>query len=314
MALWTVALDSDGQRINIENAQRGGKYACVNCREMMVAKKGEDREHHFSHLSITQQCDHDSWLHKELLRILMSRLEQREPVIINTPDGEVDIADNVSYLKEKKYDKWVPDILIKKADDVIFVEVCVTSSCSEDKISSGHKIIEIVTSDARAVEELQTGPIRSDAEFYKLDFYNFDNQKSDKLVKIAQTNIPDIISGEEERQTGSGRKVETQKTAQVDIPYCLQVRAFDGKHASFFILHGDGSYEVKQRAEYCDTDILVLGIHTVPDFAQNIGKAYAGRKGLISVEQLTNYEQHIDIPAVIKSFNIVEVICPPSES
>lgn len=312
MALWTVALDSEGQRINIEHAHRHVKYTCVNCGEAMMAKKGQNNEHHFSHYSVTQQCDHDRWLHKEILRVMMERLEHGEPVIINTPDGKLDISDHLSYSKEKKYEDWVPDILIEKTDDVIFVEVCVTSPCSEDKISSGHKIIEIITSDARAVEELQTEQIHSDAQFYKLEFYNFENQKKDALSKVAQTDIPDIISGEEDRQIGSGKNTSKDKQNPIDVnvPYCPHVSAFDGKHASYFILHSNGLYEVKQRAEYCATDILVLGIHTVPDFALNIGKAYAWRKGLLSVEALTKYEQRIDIPAVVTSFKIVELNRP----
>ena len=31
MALWTIALDKDGKRVNIENAPKGEKYTCINC-------------------------------------------------------------------------------------------------------------------------------------------------------------------------------------------------------------------------------------------------------------------------------------------
>jgi hypothetical protein len=60
------------------------------------------------------------------------------------------------------------------------------------------------------------------------------------------------------------------------------------------------------RCEFCQSNLLVLGINTIADFAMNIGKSYAWRKGLLSIEMLTEYEQHIDMPAVIQSFNIVE--------
>ncbi|MBR5198625.1 MAG: hypothetical protein IKW20_02200 [Bacteroidales bacterium] len=310
MALWTVALDSEGQRINIDKAQRGKKYTCINCGEAMMAKRGRERDHHFSHYSFTEQCDHDGWLHKEILSVLMLRLAQDELVLVDTPDGSLDLADNLSYSKEKKYENWVPDVLIKKAAEILFVEVCVTSPCSEDKINSGHKIIEIVTEDARSIDELRTGEIHTKAKYYTLRYYNFESQKRVANPEEKQTNTPDIISIEDERQVSVGGNPSNEgkrKLDEVNIPYCPQLSSFNGKHASFFILHENGLYEVKQSAEFCSSDILVMGINTLPDFALNIGKAYAWKKGLLSVDALTVYEQKIDIPTVVTSFSIVEL-------
>lgn len=103
------------------------------------------------------------------------------------------------------------------------------------------------------------------------------------------------------------REVLKKQFKSENVPFCPQVSAFNGKHASFFVLHNDGTFEVKGNSEFCSTDLLVLGIDTFPDFALNIGKSYAWRKGLLSLEDLTNYEQHIDLEAVIKSFHIVEL-------
>ncbi len=312
MALWTVALDSEGQRINIDKAQRGKKYTCINCGETMMAKKGRERDHHFSHYSVTEQCDHDGWLHKEILSVLMSRLAQDESVLVDTPDGTLDLADNVTYSKEKKHENWVPDILIEKSDEVIFVEVNVTSPCSEDKVNSGYKIIEIKTEDARSIDELRTGPIHLETKYYKLQFYNFETQKRITILKAEQTNTSDIISSEDERQAGgvNSKNDGKRKPDEVTIPYCPQVSAFNGKHASFFVIHANGLYEVKQSSDFCGSDVLVLGINTLPDFALNIGKSYAWRKGLLSVEALTEYERKIDMPAVVKAFNIAELNTP----
>lgn len=311
MALWTVALDSEGKRINIEEAVRHQTYSCVNCGEPMRARKGREREHHFSHGSVTQQCDHDGWLHKEIISLLMSRLLGKESLFVDTPDGELDLSDNQSCVREKKYDNWTPDILIERAGEVVFVEVCVTSPCSREKIDSGYKIVEIITSDARAIDELKTGKINTEGQFYKLKFYNFNLQKLDVNPKPLFSQIPDIVSDESERKVGYGselsREVLKKQFKSENVPFCPQVSAFNGKHASFFVLHNDGTFEVKGNSEFCSTDLLVLGIDTFPDFALNIGKSYAWRKGLLSLEDLTNYEQHIDLEAVIKSFHIVEL-------
>ena len=311
MALWTVALNCEGQRVNIEHTQRGEKYTCVNCGEVMIVKKGPKNEHHFSHKLVTKDCDHDGWLHKEVLNLFMSRLDLGDSMQVNTPDGIVDLANNLSFSKEKKYENFVPDILIERDDDVLFVEICVTSPCSEKKIYSGYKIIEIITEDTRVIDELRTGPIHAEAEFYKLEFYNFENQKRAIICKEEQQNVPDIISGEDERQVGaivnSSKNNDKGKSSEADIPYCPQVNSFSGKSVSLFILHAGGTYEVKQQAEFCNSDILVLGVQTIPDFALNIGKAYAWRKGLLDVRALSKYEQHIDLPAVISSFGVVEL-------
>jgi hypothetical protein len=94
--------------------------------------------------------------------------------------------------------------------------------------------------------------------------------------------------------------------SKTEIIHCPQREPFNGKHANFFILHSDRTCDVVGRCEFCESDLLVLGINTIADFAMNIGKSYAWRKGLLSIEALTEYEQHIDMPAVVQSFNIVE--------
>ena len=48
------------------------------------------------------------------------------------------------------------------------------------------------------------------------------------------------------------------------------------------------------------------GINSVRDFALYIGKSYAWTKGLLNIEELLQYEMHIDLPAVISSFGIYE--------
>ena len=306
MALWTVALDKEGKQINIENAHRHEKYTCINCGEPMMAKKGREREPHFSHHVVTEQCNHDTWLHKNLLSLFMERLGGQDPFGVRGPQGEIDLLNNDSFVRENKFEDWVPDILIRKGEDVLFLEICVTSPCSADKISSGYRIIEIFTTDTRVLEELSSGPILHEGKYYKVEFHNFIKAVDDDLPGVTHTHIPDVISDESERCIGSRVGKEDQEMPMPEPTLVPAARTFNGSHACYFIVHADRTFEVKEYIQVLPTDLLILGINTVPDFAMNIGRAYAWRKGIISKDVLTEYETHIDIPAVIQSFNVTE--------
>ena len=318
MAQFTIALDAEGKKVNIDDAPRRGKYTCINCGAQMMAKKGQMREWHFGHHSITEECNHDSWLHKNIVDLLIARLESARPLIVECPNTSFDLSNNVSFAREKEFEGFFPDILIKNVNEAIFVEIRVTSPCSSEKIASGYKIIEIITSDSRVLDELSSGNIHANAKYYKLEFHNFDDVVKKDETETSRHNTPDILSEESERNISfpPGKKIDMYYgnvlpgkrpvQSKTEIIHCPQREPFNGKHASFFILHSDRTCDVVGRCEFCESDLLVLGINTIADFAMNIGKSYAWRKGLLSMETLTEYEQHIDMPAVIQSFNIVE--------
>lgn len=298
MVKWTVALDEQGKQVNIENAHRFENYTCVNCKESMIVVKGEVYDYHFRHKNITKQCNHDTWLHKNLLSRFMERLSGQDPVLVKGPGEDIDLHDNDSFVNEAKFENWIPDILIRKGEDIMFLEICVTSPCSAEKISSGYKIIEIFTTDARALDELSSGPVLSEGKHYKVEFHNF-TRDSEVLPERTHGHIPDIISDESERCTGRKEKDKT-----VEVPF-IPVNRVSG-HSSYFIVHSDRSFEVKDHQVACSSDLLLLGINTTADFAMNVGKSYAWRKGILSKEVLTEYETHIDMPAVIQMCNVIE--------
>lgn len=114
MAQFTIALDKDGKTINIDNATQHTMYKCINCGERMIVRKGEVREHHFAHYQDTQQCNHDDWLHKRIIDVLIKRLENSEHLTIFTPNGEMDMSDNISFCREKQYETWIQIYLLRK--------------------------------------------------------------------------------------------------------------------------------------------------------------------------------------------------------
>ena len=133
----------------------------------------------------------------------MERLGGQDSVLVKGPQEDIDLLNNDSFVKETKFENWVPDILIRKGDDVLFLEICVTSPCSPDKISSGYRIIEIFTIDTRALEELSSGPVLREGKYYKVEFHNFMKAAEDDLPEGTHAHIPDIISDESERRIGS---------------------------------------------------------------------------------------------------------------
>ena len=294
MAQFTIALDSAGNKINIMNAPEHEKYTCINCKLPMKARKGDIREWHFSHHNDSPKCNHDSWLHKSLLNALTERLDNSDPMVIESPEGNINLT-HISYEREHKFENCIPDILIKREKEVLFIEVCVTSPCSKDKIDSGNKIIEIYTCKDEAIEELSSGPINSNAQYYELKFYNFTTKEKEEIFTDAPTDIPDILS--DELKVNRIAEQERQK---------LDSKTVKEEHHCYFIVHSDKSYELKDFLVFTTNDLLVLGINTVKDFAINIGKSYAWRKGLIDRCLLSNYEIHIDMQAVIKAFNVTE--------
>lgn len=309
MALFTIALDIDGKKINIDDAQPHGKYFCINCGEQMMARKGQQNEWHFSHYSVTAECNFDHWLHNRIIDLFVTRLNRSESFIVEYSTESIDLSDNISFTREKGFNGLVPDVLIQKTNDVIFVEICVTSPCSEEKIAAGYKIIEILTSDPRVLDELNSGNIHANAKYYDLKFHNFGVvlSKDESESASLRPNSPDILSDESERKIGYSNKSDIYHDGSLpEVTAASQGSLHAGFPASFFVLHSDGGYEIKSRCEYGESDLLVLGINTFADFAINIGKSYAWRKGLMTADQLTEYERHIDMPAVIKSFNIVE--------
>lgn len=60
-----VAVDSNGNEVNIWNAEKGTAYFCPFCHQLMIQKRGEERLHHFAHMGeeggngCTERWDYD---------------------------------------------------------------------------------------------------------------------------------------------------------------------------------------------------------------------------------------------------------------
>lgn len=282
MAEFTIAFDQGDNQVNIDNADKNEKYYCVNCGQQMIPVQGEQREWHYRHKEYTSHCNHDEWLHKTLVQILYDRLYSGDLLKIECPNNDFIDNRNISVEKEKKYNDFRPDILLQKGEEVYFLEVAVSHCCSDSKIASGIKIIEIYSDNDKVIEELASAEILlSRGSNYNIGYYNF-----------------------------------PENTSEIEKPALINLRACAHKpHTSFFLLHRDKTYNVfgHDNISISQNDMMLIGVDAQSGFAENIGKAYAYKKGLLDRTDLSMFEQTMDILAVINYLNMEEIFIRQSE-
>jgi hypothetical protein len=196
------ALNEFGKLTSIVDADKNhsDKYACLQCGDTLIPKKGKIYRHHFSHKN-KLDCNYETYLHK-LGKILFFNLyknciDNKIPFytdyeiikICNTCDakenfnlncylksevGKIDLTtifDQV-YL-EKNHDGFIADVLLKSSQrkEVIFIEIWVTHKCEKIKIDSGNRIIEINLKNEDDLKFLEKKYIHQNIS--NCSFYNF---------------------------------------------------------------------------------------------------------------------------------------------
>lgn len=86
------AVNAEGKRVFIEDAQPGDQYFCPQCGELLVQKKGSMREHHFAHM---MNIDCDPWKYdmSEWHRSWQSLFPESTREVVVQYDGEKHRAD-----------------------------------------------------------------------------------------------------------------------------------------------------------------------------------------------------------------------------
>lgn len=192
------ALDEDGNLVSIEQAKKGCRYFCIHCHQEMIVKKGEVREHHFSHKRDNPDCCWESFLHSLAKLKIYEWLVENQSISLSIVSvckdkdtcpfyegygcrGERKTFDlkQLYYVAgvEKNFGGFIPDILLEKCKDStkdpLFVEIFVTHSCSTAKINSGNRIIEFKIDSEEDIENIVSSP--NICESNKVVFYNFIN-------------------------------------------------------------------------------------------------------------------------------------------
>lgn len=204
----------EGHMVNIADVNeenRKSQFECPSCHSAMVPVLGSKRQHHFRHLG--SKCKYEDYLHSMAEIIIRDWMNMTDdiPVIIESQEFCNDIKKcpireqyydpECSYVHKKQInlkdftDSWETeqsytkngnlfraDILCnsKTVDDVIFIEIYVTHPCTQEKLNSGIKIIEVKIDSEEDIFNFISEPI---CECEKVKFYNFEPLNSNTAAK-----------------------------------------------------------------------------------------------------------------------------------
>ncbi len=161
--------------IGSDDVVRGKEYACLSCGNVLIPVLGEIRQKHFRH-KIQVDCSPETYLHNLAKRMFFQTykeclnnnrpyfLEYCVPAHCNacTEYGpcetghELKLTDLTQHFKEISLESrdgdFIPDILLKRSLETLYVEIAVTHFVEENKTCSGIRIIEISVNNENDVE------------------------------------------------------------------------------------------------------------------------------------------------------------------
>lgn len=185
---YAYALDDRGVLTHIRDARRTNAYKCPGCGAALSAVLGAVKAHHFRHFD--DCCGLETYLHRSAkhafcqrygdalrdrtpIRLgLARRVECHDPRLALLGDHgricETDVAanydltqifDRTDLEKRDNITGLRPDVLLSETDSArqCYVEVCVTHSCTEDKINTGVPILEFTIGSVDDIHYLMNG-------------------------------------------------------------------------------------------------------------------------------------------------------------
>lgn len=198
---------ADGTIAHISEVPSGLACGCIcpGCGADLVARKGDVNGHHFGHRSVAE-CAHalESALHKLAKEVLHDRREILLPEVgadlhgrtLVTHPADVHRFDEA--ILEHHMDVIVPDVIVRKGDHRLLVEMYVTHRCGPEKIARirdmGLSCVEI---DLRRMSRRATRGEVEKALLADARRYWINNPKLDQ----AATRLEDQI--EQERQAAA---------------------------------------------------------------------------------------------------------------
>jgi len=172
---YRYSINSNNELIEIHTAHKlGGEYHCPECGERMILKCGTKKSWHFAHEKV--ECDYDHYLHTIAEQRILEWYNAADDVSMILQINEIceckelckfyreefccrsclseafNLKDYYSNCeREIRYEKnghaYVADLMCFPKNpnhDPLFIEICVTHPCEEEKLASGIRIIEFV--------------------------------------------------------------------------------------------------------------------------------------------------------------------------
>ena len=176
---YSYANNEQNELINISVAEHGEKYYCPICGGIMIPHLGNIRKKHFVHKN-RENCSYESYLHK-LAKIKIQEaflssehfyLSYKAKAVCSLEcpfkdspkcTGEKPVTfDLLKYYDtceiEANYNQYRADLLLKSSVhpnlDPILIEILVTHKCTEEKIHSGSRIIEIPIQSEEQIDKI----------------------------------------------------------------------------------------------------------------------------------------------------------------
>ena len=192
------ALDVNNNLINVKDTidLEDQKYYCPHCHNEMITRRGNIRQWHFAHK--TDKCSYDKYLHSIAEIMIMDWFNRSENIFLSLEHGlkcnafdsclfynsmycqakekrQYDLKKYYSKcIHEIKYEGYIADLYCEnniKPNSPIFIEIFVTHKCSQDKINSGIRIIELkIESEEDIINILNSNKLE---EGEKVKLYNF---------------------------------------------------------------------------------------------------------------------------------------------
>ncbi len=170
----SIAVNEQKQIVNVKQVERGLACMCFcfECGEPVVARKGEKNEHHFSHLSNKESCTihAESILHKFAKQVIMEEKYLTLPALPDDEHNEEKTWQFDHLIAEQAIGSIRPDLVATIDDEIMFIEVAVTSFIDADKTAFirqlGIKTIEI---DLREIIKQNMELPSTEAKDYILD-------------------------------------------------------------------------------------------------------------------------------------------------
>ena len=182
------ALDDTNALIEIHNTDKSERstFRCPYCKQELIAKRGKKNEWHFAHKENNDICSYENYLHTMAENKILEWYNNSDEVWLTLPntrkccdykickwynDDDCCAKDfSEPYNLKKTYQTAVlektfsigdkifrADICLcsdKCPNDPIFIEVCVTHRCTEEKLNSGIRIIELDIQSEKDVEDI----------------------------------------------------------------------------------------------------------------------------------------------------------------
>lgn len=217
----------------------------------MVAKLGHKNIHHFAHKSGDEFCSSETYLHKLGKLLLKSKFEKSSTFEVEylrdiecqkqsscpfysseCMEHSYELFDFKKYYdtcaEEQFFNNYKADLLLSdstgKYQDAVFIEICVTHECTQEKQYSGQRIIEIQIKSDDDLYSLITAPIK---ESKSIKFMGFNRISKIKKV-LAKRNLfrfqlfqsgAAYVSNFEEMPTCDVKKQNTKSILELNIDY-----------------------------------------------------------------------------------------------